>query len=188
MARGYLALARTRLKAFPVYVAEESWATVVREAHEAVELLLKAAIRWVGSEPSRTHEPRCLVSDSSARLRYRLDRRRRFLASSLRRTSGTAQSAVRRSWPLEPVPSPRYDASATSHLAASSSRTRGRSPTGSSSTCPTSRTSRRSSQAVAARPSTVMSAAASRPISSSIGTMPSEPRSRRGSCSSSARG
>lgn len=57
MARGYLALARTRLKAFPVYVGEQSWATVVREAHEAVELLLKAAIRWVGGEPSRTHEP-----------------------------------------------------------------------------------------------------------------------------------
>ncbi|MCC6620876.1 MAG: HAD-IC family P-type ATPase, partial [Deltaproteobacteria bacterium] len=37
---------------------------------------------------------RCLASNASTRLRYRLDRRRRFLASSLRRTSGTAQSGA----------------------------------------------------------------------------------------------
>lgn len=66
MAKGYLTLARVRIKAFHVYIGDESWATVVREAHEAVELLLEAAIRWIGGEPSRTHEPSAVLQANEA--------------------------------------------------------------------------------------------------------------------------
>ena len=57
MARGYLARAIARADALPVFLAAQAWPDVVREAQEAVELLLKAALRAAGVEPARTHDP-----------------------------------------------------------------------------------------------------------------------------------
>jgi HEPN domain-containing protein len=66
MARGYLALALARSNALPVFLAGGSWPTVVREAQEAVELYLKGALRWVGVEPTRTHDPGVLLRSHAA--------------------------------------------------------------------------------------------------------------------------
>ena len=57
MARGYLARAVARADALGVYQTAGAWPDVVREAQEAVELFLKAALRSVGIEPARTHDP-----------------------------------------------------------------------------------------------------------------------------------
>jgi HEPN domain-containing protein len=57
MARAYLAQARMRVQALRLYAEARGWATVVREAQEAVALLLKGALRWVGGEPTRSHDP-----------------------------------------------------------------------------------------------------------------------------------
>jgi hypothetical protein len=57
MARGYLARAIARADALGVYFAASAWPDVVREAQEAVELFLKAALRAAGVEPARTHDP-----------------------------------------------------------------------------------------------------------------------------------
>lgn len=57
MARGYLARAIVRADALHVYRAASAWPDVVREAQEAVELFLKAALRAAGVEPARTHDP-----------------------------------------------------------------------------------------------------------------------------------
>lgn len=57
MARGHLARAIARANALRSYFDAGCWPDVVREAQEAVELFLKAALRHVGVEPSRTHDP-----------------------------------------------------------------------------------------------------------------------------------
>lgn len=57
MAEGYLRLAVVRADVLTAYYAAESWASVVREGQEAVELFLKGVLRLVGVEPSRTHDP-----------------------------------------------------------------------------------------------------------------------------------
>jgi HEPN domain-containing protein len=56
MAAGYLARAIARVEALSVYFDRACWPDVVREAQEAVELLLKAALRHAGIEPARTHD------------------------------------------------------------------------------------------------------------------------------------
>lgn len=56
LARDYLRRSQARLRALDTLVAEESWADVVREAQEIVELTLKALLRSVGIEPPRIHD------------------------------------------------------------------------------------------------------------------------------------
>jgi HEPN domain-containing protein len=67
MGRHYIeeALGRTDL----VRLAHERrrWSTVVREAQEAVELLLKGALRLVAVEPARTHDVAELLRREAAR-------------------------------------------------------------------------------------------------------------------------
>lgn len=57
IARDYLAKVEARLEALRLYRARGRHDDVVREAHEAVELLLKGALRFVGIDPPRRHDP-----------------------------------------------------------------------------------------------------------------------------------
>ncbi len=56
LARDYLRRARIRLDALDVLFDAESWADVVRESQEVVELALKGLLRSCGVEPPRIHD------------------------------------------------------------------------------------------------------------------------------------
>lgn len=56
MSRGFLARGVARVATLAVYLERACWPDVVREAQEAVELMLKAALRSAGIEPARTHD------------------------------------------------------------------------------------------------------------------------------------
>lgn len=56
LAEDYVRRAEIRLQAIDVLLAAESWADVVRESQEAVELALKGLLRYVGIEPPRVHD------------------------------------------------------------------------------------------------------------------------------------
>lgn len=68
LARDYVWRARIRLGALDVLLEAESWADVVRESQEAVELALKGLLRNAGVHPPRTHD----VSDVLLKERDRL--------------------------------------------------------------------------------------------------------------------
>ncbi len=52
----YVRRAAARVKALDVLFDEESWADVVRESQEVVELALKGLLRACGVEPPRVHD------------------------------------------------------------------------------------------------------------------------------------
>lgn len=52
----YLLRARARLKALNVLFEERSYADVVRESQEVVELVCKALVRHLGADPARIHD------------------------------------------------------------------------------------------------------------------------------------
>lgn len=56
MGRRYIDEARGRAELVQLAFERRRWATVVREAQEAVELFLKGALRLVAIEPARTHD------------------------------------------------------------------------------------------------------------------------------------
>ncbi len=56
LARSYLAKAVVRLKALELFMQEEAWSDVIREAQERVELALKAMLRQVGVDPPKWHD------------------------------------------------------------------------------------------------------------------------------------
>jgi hypothetical protein len=56
LAADHLKRAAARLKALDVLFDSGSWADVVRESQEVVELALKGALRAVGVEPPRIHD------------------------------------------------------------------------------------------------------------------------------------
>jgi HEPN domain-containing protein len=56
LAEDYVWRADVRLKAIDVLFAAESWADVVRESQEIVELALKGLLRSCGIEPPRIHD------------------------------------------------------------------------------------------------------------------------------------
>jgi HEPN domain-containing protein len=56
LARDHLFRARARLLALDVLFDAESWADVVRESQEVVELTLKGLLRACGVEPPRIHD------------------------------------------------------------------------------------------------------------------------------------
>ncbi|HZJ10708.1 MAG TPA: HEPN domain-containing protein [Trueperaceae bacterium] len=56
LAQDYLRRATVRLRALDVLYEAESWADVVRESQEVVELALKALLRAHGVEPPRVHD------------------------------------------------------------------------------------------------------------------------------------
>ncbi len=56
LARDYIRRAAVRLRALDVLHDGESWADVVRESQEVVELALKGLLRASGIEPPRIHD------------------------------------------------------------------------------------------------------------------------------------
>jgi HEPN domain-containing protein len=56
LARDYVRRAEIRLTALDVLFDAESWADVVRESQEVVELTLKALLRAAGIDPPRVHD------------------------------------------------------------------------------------------------------------------------------------
>ena len=74
LARDYVKRSAIRLVALEVLYEAESWADVVRESQEIVELALKGLLRACGVEPPRVHD----VSDI---LLAEIDRLPRELAS-----------------------------------------------------------------------------------------------------------
>ncbi len=56
LAEDYVRRAASRLKAIDVLYTEASWADVVRESQEVVELALKGLLRACGIEPPRIHD------------------------------------------------------------------------------------------------------------------------------------
>jgi len=56
LAQDYLRRAAVRLRAIDVLLAAASWADVVRESQEVVELALKGLLRAHGVEPPRIHD------------------------------------------------------------------------------------------------------------------------------------
>lgn len=67
MGRRYIEEARGRIDLVKLARERSLWATVVREAQECVELLLKGALRLVAIEPTRTHDVAELLRRESAR-------------------------------------------------------------------------------------------------------------------------
>jgi hypothetical protein len=57
IARDYLAKVEVRLDALRLFLDRARYDDVVREGHEAIELLLKGALRFVGIDPPRRHDP-----------------------------------------------------------------------------------------------------------------------------------
>jgi len=68
LARDYLRRARVRLDALDVLFAGESWADVVRESQEVVELTLKGLLRSCGIDPPRVHDVSDVLRAEAARL------------------------------------------------------------------------------------------------------------------------
>ena len=56
LARDYIRRAEIRLRALDLLFEAESWADVVRESQEIVELSLKALLRTRGVDPPRVHD------------------------------------------------------------------------------------------------------------------------------------
>ena len=75
LAADYLRRARSRLKAVGVLMDEESWADVVRESQEIVEICLKAALRQAGVDPPRVHDVSGVLVENASRLPERVRRR-----------------------------------------------------------------------------------------------------------------
>lgn len=67
IARGYFQEAEGRCRHLDAFLADKRFATVVREAQEVVELLLKAALRFVGIEPARTHDVSRILRENASR-------------------------------------------------------------------------------------------------------------------------
>ena len=68
LAADYIRRAGARLRALDVLFDQESWADVVREAQEIVELALKALLRASGIEPPRIHDVADVLLEERARL------------------------------------------------------------------------------------------------------------------------
>ena len=56
LAKDYISRAKVRLQAVDLLFQAESWADVVRESQEIVELSLKALLRARGIDPPRVHD------------------------------------------------------------------------------------------------------------------------------------
>src|SRR5436190_15964031 len=68
LAADYIRRAGARLRALDVLFDQESWADVVREAQEIVELALKGLLRASGIEPPRIHDVADVLLEERARL------------------------------------------------------------------------------------------------------------------------
>ena len=68
LARDYLSRAQIRLAALDVLFDGESWADVVRESQEVVELSLKGLLRSIGIDPPRIHDVSKILLSEKNRL------------------------------------------------------------------------------------------------------------------------
>lgn len=68
LARDYLRRARVRLDALDVLFEAGSWADVVRESQEVVELTLKGLLRNCGVDPPRVHDVSDVLRAEARRL------------------------------------------------------------------------------------------------------------------------
>jgi HEPN domain-containing protein len=85
LARDYRTRAAVRLRALDVLYDGESWADVVREAQEVVELALKGLLRGVGIDVPRVHDVSAILKAERARLPEELLPHLDELAESSRR-------------------------------------------------------------------------------------------------------
>ena len=68
LAADHVRRAEVRLRALDVLYQAESWADVVRESQEAVELALKGLLRAAGVDPPRVHDVGVVLEAERARL------------------------------------------------------------------------------------------------------------------------
>ena len=68
LAGDYIRRASARLRALDVLFEAESWADVVRESQEIVELALKALLRSAGVDPPRIHDVSDVLEAEAHRL------------------------------------------------------------------------------------------------------------------------
>lgn len=68
LAADHFRRAGARLRAVDTLYEAESWADVVRESQEVVELALKGLLRAVGIDPPRIHEVSGVLEENRARL------------------------------------------------------------------------------------------------------------------------
>ena len=68
LAADYVRRATIRLRALDVLYDAESWADVVRESQEVVELALKALLRAAGIDPPRVHDVADVIEAERGRL------------------------------------------------------------------------------------------------------------------------
>jgi HEPN domain-containing protein len=73
LARDYLMRSEVRLRALAVLSDAGSWADVVRESQEVVELTLKGLLRSCGVSPPRMHDVSDVLLAERARLPAELD-------------------------------------------------------------------------------------------------------------------
>lgn len=84
LARDHIHRARIRLDAVDVLFAAESWADVVRESQEVVELSLKGLLRACGIDPPRIHDVSAVLLASRDRMPEALEREVDWLAEASR--------------------------------------------------------------------------------------------------------
>jgi hypothetical protein len=84
LARDYLRRADVRLDALDVLFDGESWADVVREAQEIVELTLKGLLRACGIDPPRIHDVSGILLAERQRLPENLQAEVEVLAEASR--------------------------------------------------------------------------------------------------------
>jgi HEPN domain-containing protein len=81
MGRQYIEEARARMEMVEIAVQRRLSSVVVREVQECVELFLKGALRLVGVEPARTHDPAEILLREAARFPDWFQSQVGFLAS-----------------------------------------------------------------------------------------------------------
>ena len=84
LAADYVRRAKARLTALDALFAAESWADVVRESQEVVELALKGLLRVAGIEPPRIHDVSEVLVAERARLPQAVQKQVEMLAAGSR--------------------------------------------------------------------------------------------------------
>jgi HEPN domain-containing protein len=80
----YIRRARARLAAVDALFAAQSWADVVRESQEVVELALKGLLRVAGIEPPRIHDVSEVLLSEKSRLPQSVQQHVELLAAGSR--------------------------------------------------------------------------------------------------------
>jgi HEPN domain-containing protein len=84
LAADYVRRAKARLTALDALFAAQSWADVVRESQEVVELALKGLLRVAGIEPPRIHDVSEVLIAERARLPKAVQQQVEMLAAGSR--------------------------------------------------------------------------------------------------------